>query len=281
MPRTFPTCLAVFTSYALLVPSGAARAGGPPPPSAIDATFERYVQQLPAPVDLSDSNGISTECKPGQYATYNLLASAGAKLPVHGDADLPVLVKWARHSDLCIRQIALEALVPKIGFDRNKLVVPSMHDPEHYLFHDILATAKAYFDAKHVAYDPRLFDGLMISPHVGEFHARFDGTWIEDAPGKGFQEVVEITNDQVRVTTKDVPADPSWPDDTQTTEIKDIAIDDGQYVVTGRWSAESNAAGYRGDKQVPGQFVFRFWAIGEHLMWAKTGNSPYWNKFRR
>lgn len=172
--------------------------------------------------------------------------------------------------------------MPRIGYPRDTLVIPSMHDPEHYLFHDILATLKAYLDRHHVAYDPKAFDGLMLAPDAAAFHARFDGTWLEtDVEHKNFRGLIELHGDELRVTSHEVHDDPKWPDHTQTTKIASVTVDAGQYVVTGAWSMESNAAGYRGPKNVPAQFVYRFWQVGERVMWFKDGDAPYWDKFRR
>jgi hypothetical protein len=181
-----------------------------------------------------------------------------------------------------VRQIALEAVVRGIAYPRNELVLPSMHDPEHYLYHSILAAFEAYLDRRHVPYDAKSFDSLMLAPSAADFHTRLDGNWHEtDLENKGFVGVVELGRDEIRVTSKHVPPDPGWPDSTQTSKIANVTVDDGQYVVTNAWSMESNAAGYRGPKNVPAQFVYRFWQVGEHVMWFKNGNSPYWDKFQR
>ncbi len=243
--------------------------------------FRGFEHALPPAQSFSEQNGASTDCQHGGGSTYSHLRALGNKVPIASAAELPQLIKWARHSDLCIREIALYALIPKIGYDENLLAIPSMHDPEHYEFHDILAASRAYFDAKHIAYDAKAFDGLMLEPSAHEFHTHFAGHWTEDAGGKGFQEFIELTADQIRVTTKHIPVDPKWPDSTETTLIKNVAVDHGQYLVTGAWSVESNAAGYQGPRMVPAQFEYRFWQVSDDIVWFKNGNSPYWNKFRR
>ncbi len=261
--------------------SAFAGASAPTPTSAIDDTFRRLERGLPPADTLSEQNGASTMCAHGGGSTYTHLRALGTKVPIANAADLPRLIKWARHSDLCIREIAIHALLPKIGYNENQLAIPWMHGPEHYEFHDILAASRAYFDAKHIAYDAKIFDGLLLAPNAHDFHAHFDGHWTEDSGGKGFQEFVELAGDEIRVTTKHIPVDPKWPDSTETTKIKGVAVDHGQYVVTGAWNVESNAAGYQGPRMVPAQFEYRFWQVSDDIAWFKNVNSPYWDKLRR
>jgi hypothetical protein len=249
-------------------------------PKSIDDTFRELEKKLPDPATLSEENGASTTCLHGNGATYTLLDAIAKNVPIASDNDLPRLVKWARHPDLCIREIALQAMIPRIGFDRDKLVIPSMHDPEHYLFHEILATLVSYLDAKHIAYDSRIFDGLKLTPSARDFHGKLDGHWVEDAPGKGFINLVEVTKDEVRVTLHSIPANPKFPDDTQTTKIKDVTIDHGQFFVTGVYSVESNSAGYQGQRITPAQFEYHFWHVSDDILWFKDATS-YWNKLRR
>jgi hypothetical protein len=269
-------------SSALFAAAGIALAAWPAfgAPKSIDDTFRELEKKLPEPATLSESNGASTTCLHGNGATYTLLAAIAKTVPIASDNELPQLVKWARHPDLCIREIALEALIPKIGFDRGKLVIPSMHDPEHYLFHDILATLASYLDAKHIAYDPKIFDGLALTASARDFHRKLDGHWVEDAPGKGIIDLVEITQDEVRVTSHSIPANPSFPDDTEATKIKDVTIDHGQFFVTGVYSVESNTAGFQGQRITPAQFEYHCWLVSDDILWFKDATS-YWNKLRR
>jgi hypothetical protein len=92
--------------------------------------------------------------------------------------------------------------------------------------------------------------------------------------------VVLLDSDEIRVTSKHIPVDPKWPDSAQTTKLAAVKIDRGQYVLTGAWSQESNATGYKGPRTEPG-LTYRFWLVSKNVMWFKNGNSPYWNKLRR
>jgi hypothetical protein len=269
-------CFLVLAAMASMTVGDAAFAA----PTSIDEAFRELERRLPEPATLSEGNGASTLCLHGNGATYTLLAAIAKNLPLTSDTQLPQLVMWARHPDVCIREIALEAMIPRIGFDRNKLVLPSMDDPEHYIFHDILATLASYLDAKHIAYDRRLFAGLKLAPAVHDFHANLEGHWVEDAPGKGVIDVVDITRDEVRVTQHFIPADRNFPDDTETTKIKDVTLDRGQFFVTGVYSVETNTAVFHGQPVTPAQFEYHFWQVSDDIVWFKDATS-YWNKLRR
>jgi hypothetical protein len=258
-----------------VAPIGAA----PGAPSAIDDMFRGLEKQLPEPATISESNGASTKCLHGDYATYTLLDAIAKRVPIASDDELPQLVKWARHPDLCVRDIALEAMIPRIGFDRNKLVLPSMHDPEDILFHDILATLASYLDAKHIAYDPKIFAGLLLKPSPHDFH-KLEGHWVEDAAGMNIIDVVEITQDEVRVTSQLTRPDPKWADHTETTKIKAVTIDHGQFFVTGVYSVESDSTGFQGQRTTPAQFEYHFWQVSDDILWFKDATS-YWTKLRR
>lgn len=116
---------------------------------------------------MSESNGFTMVCKRHGDATYTLLQATAQKLPVRRDSDVAALVPWARSGDDCIRQIALDAIVAKIGYAHNRLSVPGMHDPEHNHFHSILVSTKAYLGVP--GYDKRIFEGALIDTFTQGF----------------------------------------------------------------------------------------------------------------
>jgi hypothetical protein len=122
----------------------------------IDDLFRAWEKKLPEPATLSEENGHTIECNRGP-ATLTLLAATAEKVRLRSDADAAALVQWARHGDPCIRQIAIEAIIAAVGFDRNRLSVPDMHSPDHVLFHEIVLSLKAWLDGKHIPYDAKIF----------------------------------------------------------------------------------------------------------------------------
>lgn len=254
----------------------------PPRPTAVDEAFRAYESQLPEPQSLSEQNGATLACSGSRSATLTLLGVAAKKVRVERDADLVGVARWARHEDPCLRHIALEVILPRIGYDRSQLSVPPMHDPEHYAYHDIFFSLKAHLDRARVAYDAKVFEGMMLDVKPTDFSTFVRGTWIEEIDGKGFQELLEVDGEHARVTSKHLPPDPKWPDTTQTTKIARVASNErGQLVLTGAWSVESNSAGYTGPKNEPAAFVLSFWPVRPDVMWFKNGEAAYWVKMKR
>jgi len=252
-------------------------------PGSIDELFRGFRHELPAPETLSEQNGPWIECG-DRGATYTLLSATAAKVPIASDADLVRLVPWCRDEDVCVRQIALDAVVPYIGYDHNALVLPHMHDPEHFLYHDILLALRAHLDRREVDYDPQIFDGLFLAVEEGDFAELIHGRWEQEVDRKAvnFESSVEVDAEQIRVTEKETSGDPAWPDHTWTTKIKTVVLSDQrQYVITGAWNIESNANGYQGSKIEPSQFVYRFWLVAKDIVWFKDGEGAYWIKLHR
>ncbi len=239
-----------------------------PPSSArstIDPLFTGYQDKLPAPATLSEENGASLKCEHHGWVTYTLLFATANKVPIESDADLARLVPWTRNDDVCLRQIAIEAIIRKINFDSNRLATPGMHDPEHHDFHDVLVALNAYLKARKVPVDPKLFAGMMVDVTDKDF-ATLNGKWEEQPEkGKNFRVSVELDGVLLRVTTKRTQPDPKWPERTSTTTIKAVHVNErGQFVVT----AESSAASYS------------FWPVSKEIVWFLEGDG-YWTKLRR
>ena len=255
-----------------------------PVPSNVDTVFQKYRQKLPAPATLSEANGATLECDHHGYATYTLLHACAEKVPISSDRDLVALVPWLRDGERCIRQIAIDALLPKIGFDRNALSVPNMHDPEHVQYHDIFVALKTYLDGKKVAYDPIIFAGLLLTVDEKDFSSLMHGKWAQDTEGQklSFEDSVEVDAEFVKVIQKEMHDDPKWPLHTWTTKIRDVRVTErGQFMVTGAWDVESNAAGYKGQKIEPSQFVYTFWPVKKGVVWLGKDRPGDWMKLRK
>ena len=252
--------------------------------SAIDALFRGYGERLPLPASLGEGNGATLSCRHHGYATYHLLAACARKVPIERDDDLLAVVPWCRDADPCIRQIALDTLVPRIGFDEDQLVVPNMHDLEHFLFHDIFLSLKRTLDAKRVAYDPGIFEGMLLDVGLDAFAPLMHGAWEEDVDprARNFQDFVEIDASTIRVTRKETHGHPDWPDHTLTTKIKAVSINERrQFAITGAWDVESDASGYRGPKTRPAAFVYKLWPVKKGIAWFAGGTSGDWTKLHK
>ncbi len=277
------------TSPKAPVPSAADSAPPPPAPGTsgadapeIDARFRTFERGLPEPTTLSEQNGMTMVCSGGAHATYTHLAALGAKVPIRSDADLPALVPWARSGDACLRQIAIEAILRRIGYDRNELSAPGMHTLDDHHFHDVMLSLKRYLDQKHVGYRDAVFANLFLDVTERDFPALIRGAWMEVGEKKNFQDFVEVEAEQLRVTSKHTFDDPKHADTTWTTKIDRVSVNGrGQFVVTGAWNVESNDRGYHGDKVQPSQFVYTFWPVAPGVVWFKNGEHAYWTKLAR
>ncbi|MFT3708373.1 MAG: hypothetical protein QM817_12035 [Archangium sp.] len=171
----------------------------------------------------------------------------------------------------------------RIGYDQNALSVPPMNDVEHFQFHDIMVSLTQYLDAKKIAWDPKLFDGLLIKTTDADFSKLAHGKWTEEiGPQKGFQEFVTLDAKTIAVMSRHLPKDPKWPDHTWTSAVKSVTRDaKGAFVITCEWSQESNADGYQGPKNVPAQFVYSIWPVAPGIAWFKDGEAAYWIKLKR
>lgn len=270
-------------------PPPAGPASAPPPtlsaapraPRPLDALLTAWEKELPKAETLSEQNGASIPCGDGQYTTLTLLHASAVKLQASGEADLEALARWALHRDACIRQIALDAIVPMVGFDRNQLVVPHMHDPEHHVFHDILVSVHDQLGAKSVKLDAALFGPMMLDATADQILATVRGKWVEDHGQKGVQALVEVGPDTIAVTSKHLPADPKFPDVTWTSGLAPGTLDARRrYVVRGPWAFERYGA-KEGPRQSPSPFVYSFWPVARDVVWFKDGESAYWIKLRR
>lgn len=228
----------------------------------VDAMFASYVTKLPAAVTLSEMNGATGECHKGSWATYTLLRSAAAKLPINSDADLVPVIKWAFHADQCIRYIAVDAVVTQLGYDRNQLSIPTMNDPQSYQFHAIMAALKKRLDTAHTAYELKDFGALIFPTTTAEVTTLLQGEWLEEiGPNIGFQTTFVIDAKTSKLIWKHLPTDPKFPDSVYSAQMKPMAVVDGHFVLGGD----------------PNQ---QFWPVTRDVIWFRS-LSPYWDKLRR
>jgi hypothetical protein len=237
-------------------------------PHPVDALFHSYREKLPAPATLSEGNGASLKCPHHGYVTYTLLDATAKKLPITSEDDVPALIPWLRDPDACLRQIALEALFPKIGFDSNRLSLPNMHDPEHVQYHDIFVALKSFLDAKRVAYDGHAFDGLMLAITKEEFPRTMQGAWKEAVgPSHNFQYLVDIDAQTISVTHKLRREDPKWPVRTLAAKIKEVRVN-----ARLQWQVSV---------ETPEAETYLFWPSSKDVVWFDNGTPGDWMKLTR
>lgn len=248
----------------------------PPNGAAIDALFEQWGEKLPPPRDLSEGNGFSQRCLKTRGATFGLLDRLGRSVPVTDDADLPALVKWANHADPCLRHIADAAILARVPFDKNNLVVPSMDEPDHWLHHWILKTLKAYLDDKKVNYAASTFAGMHLDPVAANWMMLLGGDWKEDETDpKNFYGSLVIAKDEISFKTREVHADPAFPDHTLRFHVEGVHTNaKGQFVVDSDASTESTAKGYQGEKQAV-RTTLVFWPISDRIVWFDQGRNSW------
>jgi hypothetical protein len=251
-------------------PSAAPAAPPEPAPNELDALFSGYRKDLPAAASLSEQNGASLKCDHHGWVTYTLLDATARKITPKSDEDVVRLARWARDPDVCVRQIALEALVKKVGFDSNRLVLPSMHEPDHYLYRDIFVSVLAYLDEKKVRYSPKLLAGMMLDIRGADFEATMRGEWRESPKGKNFIAIVAVNGGELRVTRARTEPDPKWPDRTWAGKIESVQVNaKRQYVVSGSAAGEAEDASHL------------FWPVTRDVVWFEDGSPGRWVKLRR
>lgn len=228
---------------------------------SIDELFTQFAQQLPAPATLSEQNGATGECTRGG-ATYSLLYATSQKIPVATDAELRQVLPWARHTDPCIRQIAIDVLVTKLAYDRNNLSIPDMHDSAHYQFHAIHQMLKARFDSQRISYTAGDFGELVFVVEPARAIEYLVGAWVEDVDANaGAQTHLAVTAQASTLTWRHLPVDAKFSDMVHTATFKGLVLTDGHFVA-------------KGD---PAQ---QFWPVTQNIMWYRA-LSPYWRKLRR
>jgi hypothetical protein len=249
--------------------------------AGIDDYFRQYAVKLPEPTAIGDMNGISLKCARGG-ATYAFLNTLAARVPLDEDEELRQAIPWLKHEDPCIRQIAVTAVARKIGFDTNRLAVPGMHDPEHHYYHQIILALRSYLDERHVPYDPKAFEGMLVDVDDERFSSYLVGNW-EQADKKGWNllDSVEVKDGIFYLSRRKVRPHPNWYDHTNTSKIKDVRTNmQRQYVISCEWSQESLANGFVSNKIVPSHVSYMVWPVTNHVMWLKEGDGS-WKKFRR
>ena len=139
------------------------------------------------------------------------------------------------------RQIALKAALRQIGSPSGRFAVPSMHEAEHYEYHDILVSLKARLDDARTPYDSRSSTGSCSASETRTSGRSSRGSGEKEVDQwNNFQYLVEIDQDTLRFTHKLRQADPSWPDTTETIKIKSAHVNaKSQFVVTGEWLVET------------------------------------------
>jgi hypothetical protein len=252
-------------------PSAAAPPPPEPAPNALDELFAGYQKELPAAASLSEQNGASLKCDHHGWVTYTLLDATARKVSAKSDEDVVRLARWARDPDVCVRQIALDVLVKKVGFDSNRLVLPDMHEPDNHLYHDIFVSVLAHLDAKQVRYSPKLVSGLMLDIRGTDFEATMRGEWRESTKGKNFIVIVAVNGNELRVTRARTEPDPKWPDQVWAGTVKSVQVNaKRQYVVSGVSSAGE-----------PRNEAYVLWPVASNVVWFEDGAPGHWVKLRR
>lgn len=248
----------------------------PPNGAVIDALFSTWGNALPPPRDLSEGNGASTHCLKTRGATFGQLSNLGKTVPITVDADLAALVRWSNDADPCLRHIATSAILERVPFDRNQLVIPSMDEPDHWLHHWILKALKSYLEDHHVEVPASTFAGMHLDPVAANWMALLGGVWKEDESlPKNFFGAVAITKDEIAFTTREIHQDPAFPDHTLRFRVEGVHVNTkGQIVVDSDASTESTAKGYQGELQAT-RTTLVFWPIRDRMIWFDQGRSSW------
>lgn len=250
----------------------------PPPPTAhskqaIDDLFRGYETKLPPPEGLGEQNGPFVECHGDRGTTITHLRGIGTRVPIDGDSDVAALVRWARHRDRCVLQIAIYALIGKVGYPTDSLWAEL--DDEHFQVHDVLISVKGYLDGRRYNCDPNIFDGLHLAPTEGDFARVVNGTWNQEkTPSDSGRTTLIITNDEVRESYKRAPPDGTQHDVIRA-KIDAVSLGDRrQYVVPVSGQVLQTAQG-------PKPIVYELWPVKDGVMWYRNNFTGSWTKMRK
>lgn len=263
--------------------SGAAPVAPLSPGAArIDDAFRGFREQLPPAMTLSEQNGMSTRCPHHGGVTYTRLAGTASRLPIESDADVVALVPWTRDADVCLRQIALDAILARVGSKPGGETLPSMHEPDSVAFHDILHRTRAWLAKKGIAAPPRVFEGMGFDAQPADLVPRAQGRWQEDMTGRNFGTWLEVTATELRVTSHHAKPDPVWPDRTWTTTLGAVRVDDrGVFVVEGE--GVEVAVGRAADSP-PVKRTYLVLPTAKDVLWLGMPverQEPRWTKLQR
>ncbi len=265
----------VSSALAAITPSASDKAapspsvGSAPASTALDAVFHGFEEALPKPGHMEDGNGFSMRCAHGG-ATLGLLENTAARVPLDGDASLPALVRWARHEDPCIRDIAMHALVRELSFDKNQLVEPPMHEVDQILYRSILASAMNRLAKDGAPLDPIVVAGLDLAITDADFAPLLAGKWEENRGERSFQLVLTVEPKKLAFTQIDVPPNPAFPDTTWTVPIARVKLDARRAFLVEGASRTANTTGFVGEAQKP-DAPFVIVPVGGGVLWFDQG----------
>lgn len=249
-------------------------ADAPAKRDVIDSLFQRWEKKLPEPTTISEMNGMSPRdiCPHHGSNTYVFLSIIANQVPIREASDLTALVPWSRHGDLCLRQIALDAIIKSIEFDRDQLVVPGMHDLEDHHYHHIMVALEQYLRQNKVNYDKSLFDGMFVTIGPDDAAAFASGRWEqEDDPGLNIREFVEFGGTNIVTGIMDKSEGQWHIKRRHTTKVESIEITTDQQMLISTSNQVSS------DKKIT-QMI---WPVAKDIMWFKKQGSWNWEKFRR
>jgi hypothetical protein len=269
-------------------PPSAASASTPTPdaplsPAAarIDEAFRGFRDVLPPAATLSEQNGASTTCPHHGGVTYTRLGGTASRLPVESDADVVALVPWTRDPDLCLRQIAIEAILARVERKPGGQSLPDMHEPDSVEFHEILRRTRVWLQRKGIAAPPRVFAGMGFDARPADLLPRAQGRWQEDMTGRNFGTWLEVTATELRVTSHHARPDPVWPDRTWTTPLGAVRVDEQDAFVIEGEGVEVAAGRPDGSPQ---KRTYLLLPTGPDVLWVGTptpGQQPRWTRLRR
>jgi hypothetical protein len=169
--------------------------------------------------------------------------------------------------------VAEKVTWPKLGLAGDGMSV-SVQDREGVEYHALVSSLKAHVDLAKLTYDPKLFDGLMVSLTEKDFSALLQGSWtrVDDA-ARGL--VVEIGSDTIRVTQKTKQPDPERPDIAWTSRFDHVRVNPKvQFEIAGQ--APDGAIRH-----------YLFWPVTRDVVWLAYSNQgaelgdPSWTKMKR
>lgn len=263
---------------ALAIPSCRSRSSTNPSDDGADHPIDRMYVRYKETGSWIDPNDASKTLSPEMLQSYcaacNYMCMQDMRpiskhIPIKTDADLAPLVRWLRDDDSCVRDAAQIAVVGPLGFREGGRSV-SDQDPEGYEFHEIVQALKTRLDRSRVAYDRKIFDGLMLSLNDKDFAPILRGKWAQPVNNERWQMLVEIDAETIRLTRK-MLVDSGIGDSTGLYKISELEANaKDQFVVETDGLRDAEERRVKAPPRAGRSYLF--WPVAKDIVWFQYSN---------
>ena len=238
----------------------------------IDELFTAWTKKLPEPASPTEGNGLGpSTCPIHRMTTFSLFAAIAKKVPVNSDADLVHLVKWARHADPCLRYIAVEAIMPRVGLSHDDKGLYHIDDVEGYEHHQVMIALHRKLTESKTAFDAKLFEGMYLTLTPDQARSLINGKWEEPfKAGMGYHLALEIDEKTISQSMRVEPGIQEPSGIGSPFVIKRVTVDEQQQILI-----------ELAINEVPhSKADYKVWPISKDIIWFWQGGYS-WKKLQR